>query len=140
MLVHAYVTSPGKAKWSGPHRTIQMLHFVLSHSATCYTDSIVSCIHVNTTELCNITCTLVATNVILWCLECIAKLVLLVTMLKGMIQQLGRIIFSENQIHSGLILSCEGRDENIYTTSIRGFCHMVNNYTNMIFSVTNTKC
>ena len=29
MLVHAYATSLGKAKWSGPHHTIKMLHFVL---------------------------------------------------------------------------------------------------------------
>ena len=53
-----------KTKWSGPHHTIKVLHFVLFHSVTCYTDSIVSCIPVNTTELCNITCTLVATSIL----------------------------------------------------------------------------
>ena len=70
MLVHAYPTSPRKAKWSGPHHTIKMLHFVLFHSVTCYTNSIVSCTHVNTTKLCNITCTLVATCVIIRSLDC----------------------------------------------------------------------
>jgi hypothetical protein len=38
---------------------------------TCYINCIISCIHVNTTKLRNITCTLVAT-VILWNFECIA--------------------------------------------------------------------
>jgi hypothetical protein len=38
MLVHAYAASPGKAKWSGPHHTIKMSHFVLFHSVTCYTN------------------------------------------------------------------------------------------------------
>ena len=69
MLVHAYATSPGKAKWNGPHHTIKMLHFVLFHSVTCYTKSIVSHIHVNTTKLRNVTFTLVATSVILWSLD-----------------------------------------------------------------------
>ena len=45
--------------------------FVLFHKVTCYSSSIVSRIHVNTTKLHNITCTLVATNVILQSLECI---------------------------------------------------------------------
>jgi hypothetical protein len=71
MLVHAYVTSPGKAKWSGLHHNIKILCFVLFHSVTCYTNSIVSCIHVNTTNLRNIMCTLVATCVVLWSVECI---------------------------------------------------------------------
>ena len=70
MLVHAYATSPGKAKWSGPHHNIRMLHFVLLHSVTCYTDSVVSRMHVNTTKLRNITCILVATGVKLRGLEC----------------------------------------------------------------------
>ena len=39
------------------------ISFVLFHNVTCYTHSIVSCIDVNTTKLCNITCTLVATLV-----------------------------------------------------------------------------
>ena len=38
----------------------------------CY--SIVSCIHVNIKKLRNITCTLVATCVILWSLECTMKM------------------------------------------------------------------
>ena len=70
MLVHVYATSSRKAKWSGPHHIIEMLHFVLFHNITCYTKSIIARIHVNTTKLHNITCTLVATCVILWSLEC----------------------------------------------------------------------
>jgi hypothetical protein len=49
------------------------ISFVLNHSVTCYTNSIVSHIHVNTTKLRNITCTLVATCVILRSLECTSK-------------------------------------------------------------------
>ena len=41
------------------------ISFVLFHNVTCYTNSIVSHIHVNTTKLCNITCTFIATGVIL---------------------------------------------------------------------------
>ena len=47
-----------------------MLHFMLFHSVTCYTNSLVSRIHINTTKLRNIMCTLVATSVILRSLEC----------------------------------------------------------------------
>ena len=53
------------AKWNGPHHTLKMLQFVLFHSVTCYINSIVSRFHVNTTKPCDITCTLVATCVIL---------------------------------------------------------------------------
>ena len=42
--------------------------FVLFHNVTC-ADSLLSCIHVNTTYLLDITCTLVATCVILGKLE-----------------------------------------------------------------------
>ena len=70
MLVHAYATSSRKAKWSGPHHIIKMLHFVLFHSVTCYTNFVVLRIHVNTMKLRNITCTLVAMGVILQSLEC----------------------------------------------------------------------
>ena len=42
----------------------------VNHNVTCYINSIVSRIHVNTTTLCNVTCTLVATCVILRSLEC----------------------------------------------------------------------
>jgi hypothetical protein len=44
--------------------------FVLFHSVTCYTNSIVSCIHVNNIKLRNITCTSITTSVILRSLEC----------------------------------------------------------------------
>ena len=43
--------------------------FVLFHNVTCYNNSLLSCIHANTTKLLNITCTLVATSVILQSLE-----------------------------------------------------------------------
>ena len=66
----AYATLPGKVKWSAPHHTIKMMYFVLFLSVTCYNSSMLSCIHVNTTKLYNITCTLVATGVILWSLKC----------------------------------------------------------------------
>ena len=50
MPVHASATSPKKAKWNGTHHTIKTLHFVLFHNITCYTNLIVSRIHVNTTN------------------------------------------------------------------------------------------
>ena len=70
MLVHAYATLPRKAKWSGTHHTIKMLHDLLFHSITCYTNSLISHIHVNNTKLRNITCPLIATCEILRSLEC----------------------------------------------------------------------
>ena len=74
MLVHASATLPGKAKCNGPHHTIKMLQFVLFRGVTCYTNSTASRIHVNTTKLYDITCTLVAIGVILQSLECISEL------------------------------------------------------------------
>ena len=53
--------------------TIKMLHFVLFHNVTCYTNSIISHIHVNITKLRNIMCTLVATGMILRSLEWISN-------------------------------------------------------------------
>ena len=70
MLVHAYATSPRLAKWSGPHQRRWDGNESEFHNVTCYTNSIVSHIHVNTTKLRNITCTLVATSVIIQSLEC----------------------------------------------------------------------
>ena len=70
MSVHAYATSPMKAHWRGPHQRRWEENKFKFHNLTCYTYSIVSLIHVNTTKLRNITCTLVATGVILRSLEC----------------------------------------------------------------------
>ena len=48
MLVLAYATSRGKGKWSGPHQQRWEEKEFKFHSVTCYTNSIVSRIHVNT--------------------------------------------------------------------------------------------
>jgi hypothetical protein len=52
---------------------ITMLHFELLHSVACSTNSLLSCIHANSTKLHNTTCTLVATCVILCNLECFSQ-------------------------------------------------------------------
>ena len=62
---------PGKAKWSGPYQRRWEENGFKSHSVTCYTNSIVSRIHVHSIILRSIMCTLVATCVILRSLECI---------------------------------------------------------------------
>ena len=69
-----HIAREGQVECTTPHHTTGMLHFVLFHSVTFYTNSIISGIHVNTTKLCNITCTMVATSVILQSLECTAML------------------------------------------------------------------
>ena len=65
-----HIAWEGQVEWTTTNHTIKMLHFLLFHSVTCYTNSIVSCIPVNTTKLRDVTCTLVATCVILRSLEC----------------------------------------------------------------------
>ena len=65
MLVFAYATSLEEAKWSGARQLRWEENDFNFHSVTCYTNSIVSRIHVNTTKLRNIMRTLVATCVIL---------------------------------------------------------------------------
>ena len=60
---------PSGGKWSGPHQQTWEDDEFKFHSVMCYTNSLVSCIRVNTTIPRNITCTLVATCVI-QSLEC----------------------------------------------------------------------
>ena len=58
--------------------------FVLFHNVTCYIDSLFSRFHVNTTKLPNITCTLVATSMILRGLECTPFIVSRTLFAKGL--------------------------------------------------------
>ena len=78
LVTHVHLVSLNLEIQTSKHQTwpivsvnfnIAMLYFVLFHSVTCYTNSLLSCIHANTIELHNITYTLVATSVILWSLE-----------------------------------------------------------------------
>ena len=73
MLVHAYAISPMKVKGNRPHQRSWEENEFKFHSVTCYTNYVLSRIHVNTTKLRNITCTLVATGVIQRSLECSAE-------------------------------------------------------------------
>ena len=50
-------TSPGQGKWSGPYQRRWEKNEFKFHRVTCYTNSIVSRIHVNATKLHNIMCT-----------------------------------------------------------------------------------
>ena len=66
-------------RWSVPMHEINilnitMLHLVSFHNVTCYTISLLSCIHVSTTKFCNITHNLITTSGILWSLECSSKI------------------------------------------------------------------
>ena len=69
-----HIAWEGQVEWTTPH-PFDMLHFVFFHNVTCYTNSLVLRIHVNTTKLRNIMCTLIATCVILWSLKCNDKVV-----------------------------------------------------------------
>jgi hypothetical protein len=78
-----YHNPPKNSNYTFAHITLsllswlQMLALCYSMSTchmfhvTCYTNSLLSCIHIYTTYLLNITCTLVATSLILIRLECI---------------------------------------------------------------------
>jgi hypothetical protein len=52
-----HIAHEGQVEWTTPHHVIKVLHFVLFRSVTCYTNSIVPRIHVNTTKL-RISCAL----------------------------------------------------------------------------------
>ena len=85
--------SPGKAKWSGAHQQNQEDNEFKLLSVTCYTNSRVSLIHINTTKLYEITCnTLVATCVIIWSLECIM----------GAYMGNGSLEYNGSRVHSNL--------------------------------------
>jgi hypothetical protein len=103
MLVHVSVTHcMGRPSGGVGHigvgygRTISNcphISFLLLQNATCYTNSLVSWIHVNTTKLSNIMCTLVATCVILQSLECNPNLRGSVSCTRGPVSlQSGRVI------------------------------------------------
>ena len=67
-----HIVWEGQVEWTTPHHTtpLKCCTFVLFHSVTCYTNSTVSRIHINTIRLRNITCALVATGVTLRSVEC----------------------------------------------------------------------
>ena len=54
---------------------IAMLTLCYFHNVTCYTSFLLSCIHVTSTHLLNITCTLISTSMTLGRLKCIASYV-----------------------------------------------------------------
>ena len=84
MLVHAYANLPGNAKWIGSHHRRWEENESKFRRVTCYTGYKVSLIHVNTTILHTITCTSVATCVILRSLECISQTQLVQFVTKGL--------------------------------------------------------
>ena len=69
-----YTTHLHASCWRHCHyRHCCNVEFVLFHNITCYTKYLLSCIRVNKVYLFNITCTLVATSMILGRLECISR-------------------------------------------------------------------
>ena len=86
------------------------IFFVLFHGVTCYTNSIVSRTHVNTTKLRIITCTLVAGGVILRSLECIYHSIVRTIIAPKLIiaaNQASHVVIHQDALSSQLILLFE---------------------------------
>jgi hypothetical protein len=88
------------------------ISFVLFHSVTCYTNSITLRIHVNTTKLCSIMCTLVATGVILWSLQCIGLWLIFLYYFSGTILVIEEI--SVQQGFPAFKFSLDGRHKSLH--------------------------
>ena len=69
-ITHQRIQTTRSHVSGGHHCHYCVVDFPLLHNATCYTSSLLSCIHVNVVDLLNITCTLVASSMMLRRLEC----------------------------------------------------------------------
>ena len=69
-IIHRRIQTTGSHSSHCHHCHYCSVDFVLFYNVTCYTNPLLSCIHVNTTYLLNISCTLVATCMIIGRLEC----------------------------------------------------------------------